>query len=33
MQGKSDNVLGVSARIATNKNWTLLDFSDDESAL
>jgi hypothetical protein len=33
MHGKSDNVLAVSARIATNKNWTLLDFSSDESAL
>lgn len=33
MQGKSDNILCVSARIATNKNWSLLDFSSEESAL
>jgi hypothetical protein len=33
MQGVSDNVLCVSARIATNKNWTLLDFSNSQSAL
>ncbi len=33
MRGKSDNVLAVSARIATNKNWTLVDFSTDESVL
>jgi hypothetical protein len=33
MQGKSDNVLSISARIATLKNWTVLDFSAEESAL
>jgi hypothetical protein len=33
MQGKSDNVLSISARIATAKNWSLLDFCAEESAL
>ena len=33
MQGKSDNVLSISARIATPKNWALLDFCAEESAL
>jgi hypothetical protein len=33
MQGKSDNVLCVSARMATNSNWSVVEFSSGESAL
>jgi hypothetical protein len=33
MQGTSDTILCVSSRIATNKNWSLLDFSSEESVL
>lgn len=33
MQGKSDNVLCMSARIATNSNWSVVEFASGESAL
>ena len=33
MEGRSDNMLCVSARIATNSNWSLVDFASGESAL
>ena len=33
MQGQSDNVLCVSARMATYSNWTILEFTSGETAL
>jgi hypothetical protein len=33
MDGRSDNMLCVSARMATNNNWSLLEFASGESAL
>lgn len=33
MGGQSDNVLCVAARLATNNNWQILDFSSGETAL
>jgi hypothetical protein len=33
MQGNSDNVLSISARMATYSNWSVIDVSSGESAL